>query len=199
MRMLNLCLSLLLALGLGVSSGCSKSGEASEPQPGASQGNEAPPAPATGTTPLTKLSDGQIAEILTTVDTGEIQQAKVALNKTSNADVRTFATQMVDEHTKAKEAGAQLVAQASLTPAESPISTNLRANSDKVIERLNAADAASFDQTYISAQVDQHAEVLKLIDDQLLPGASETPLRDHLTTARGLVQRHLEHAQRLKK
>jgi putative membrane protein len=192
-------LSLLgVVVGCVVTIGCSKDSSTSE-SPGASQGNEAPPVPATGTVPMTKLSDGQIAQIVATVDTGEIEQAQVALQKTNDTNVRAFATQMVDEHTAAKQAGAQLASQSSMTLAESPKATELQSKSQQMVEKLKQADATSFDKTYIDGQVEQHAAVLKMLDDQLLPAVTQPALRDHLNTARGMVQHHLEEARKLQK
>jgi putative membrane protein len=194
MRML--MVSFLVVGGLGVASGCSKG--ASEAEPGASQGNEAPPT-VTGTVPLTKLTDGQIAEILTTVDDGEIEQAQVALKRATDPEVRAFATQMVDQHTASKQAGAQLATQASLKLAPSPKAEELKVASSQALERLSRADANNFDVTYIDGQIEQHATVLKLVQDQLLSAVNEPALRDHLNKTRDLVQQHLDHARQIKK
>lgn len=194
MRVLKL--HLLVALALTASTACSKG--ASEPEPGASQGNEAPPVPATGTVPMTKLSDGQIAEILTTVDSGEIEQAQLALNKATDPEVRAFATHMVEQHTASKQAAAQLTSQ-TLRPAQSPKSKELQAAGVQTLERLNSADASNFDVSYIAAQIEQHADVLKLIEDQLLPAVNEPALRDYLGNARGMVQQHLDRARQIQK
>lgn len=197
MRMFRVCSLLLLACGIAAGSGCSK--DSSEPQPGASQGNEAPPAaPATGTVPQTKLTDGQITEILTTVDTSEIEQAQVALKKTNNPDVRAYATHLVEQHTTSKQAGAQLTSQ-TLRPAGSPKAVELQTKGTQMLEKLEAADAASFDSIYLQGQIQQHEEVLSMIDHQLLPAVNEPALRDHLTNARGVVQQHLEQARKLQK
>lgn len=196
MRTLKTCCFLVLLAGAVTSAGCSKDSK-SEMEPGASQGNEAPPA--TGTVPMNKLSDGQILEIVGTVDTAEIDQAQVALGKTNDPNVRAFATHMVDEHTRAKQEGSQLASQASLTRAPSPKAKELETKGTQTLETLKAADAATFDATYIQAQVDQHAEVLKMLDDQLIPAVTEPALREHLTTARGMVQRHLDQARQLQK
>ena len=197
MRMLKTCCRVVLSAGLMTAAGCSKDSGSGEMQPGASQGNEAPPA--TGTVPMNKLSDGQILSIVGRVDTAEIDQAQVALDKTNDPDIRTFATHMVDEHTAAKQAGAQLATQASLTRAPSPKALELESKATQTLAMLKAADSASFDPTYVRAQVDQHAEVLKLIDDQLLPAVMAPALRDYLTNARAMVQRHLEQARQLQK
>jgi len=189
-----LSLTLICAVA---ATGCSKN--ASTPEPGASQGSEAPPVPATGTVPMTKLSDGQIAEILSTVDSGEIEQAQVALQRATRPEVRDFATHMVDQHTASKQAGAQLASQSGLTPAPSPKAAELKAASEKMLQTLNAADASNFDITYVDGQIAQHATVLKMIEDQLTPAVNDSALRDQLSTARGMVQRHLDQARQLNK
>ena len=178
--------------------GCSKDASSSEP-PGASQGNEAPPVPAIGTVPVTKLSDDQIANIVVTIDTGEIEQAQIALYRTSDASVRAFATQMLEEHTKAKQAGVRLATDSTVGLAVSPKSRELQAQSQQVIARLNDADGSKFDKTYLDSQIEQHAEVLNLLNDQLIPAATLVALRNYLKDARRMVQRHLEHARELQK
>jgi len=194
MRVLNLSFAVLL--GVGGWSGCSKDG-AGEAQPGASQGSETPPVPLTGTVPMTKLTDGQIAQVLATVDSAEIEQGQLALSKSSNPGVRDYASHMVAQHTASKEAGARLASQNGLGLAESPKASELQSHGTQVLERLNTADAASFDSTYVQAQAEQHAEVLTMIDDQLQPAVNDAALREHLTKARAMVQDHLDKAKLL--
>jgi putative membrane protein len=189
--MLNVFTLAVVAIG-GVGA-CSKG--ATEPQPAASEGNEAPPVPATGTTPMTKLSDGQIAGILASVDDGEVEQARLAVTKATNPEVRTFANHMIEEHTKSKQDAAQL----GLTPAESPKAKELQQAGAKMLSQLNAADANNFDITYVDGQIEQHSEVLTLIKDQLLPAVNQPALREHLNKARSMVDQHLTHARQLKK
>jgi putative membrane protein len=197
MRALNV--SLVLMLGMGAWIGCSKDG-ANEPEPAASQGSEAPPIlPVTGTGPMTKLTDGQIAQILAAVDDTEIEQAEYALEKSSDAGVRGFATHMIEQHKAAKQTGASLASQGGLELAESPKAKELQAKGAQMFEQLKAADTNNFDITYLDGQVQQHAEVLALIKDQLQPAVSDPTLRDHLANARAMVSEHLDKAKQLKK
>jgi putative membrane protein len=178
-------------------SGCSKG--ADEPQPGATQGDEAPPVAATGTVPMTKLSDGQIAAILRTVDDGEIEQAQLALKKASNPEVKAFAQHMVEQHTMSKEAGERLESQTNIKAADSPKSQELKQAGALMLARLNEADSNNFDITYIDGQIQQHSDVLKLIKDQLLPAVNEPALRDFLNQARDMVEQHLDRARQIQK
>lgn len=195
MRALKMSLVLVLGVG-GVWSGCSKDG-ASEPRPAASQGNEEPPVPATGTVPLTKLSDGQIAQILAAVDTAEIEQAQLALKKATSEEVKGYANHMIQQHTASKETGARLASQNGLQLAESPKEKELKVKGTTTLEQLKAADDKNFDVTYLHAQIEQHAEVLNLITDQLQPAVSDAGLRDQLATERGMVSEHLDKAKLL--
>ena len=52
-------------------------------------------------------------------------------------------------------------------------------------------------QFALHAQIEQHAEVLNLIKDQLQPAVTDAGLRDQLATARGMVSEHLDKAKQL--
>lgn len=197
MRALNL--SWVLVLGVSVCSACAKDG-ANEPAPAASQGSEAPPVPATGSVPMTKLTDGQIAQILVAVDESEIEQAQLALEKATDPDVRGYASHMIEQHTASKDSSARLASQSGLQLAESPKAQELKVSGTKHLDELKAAaDAKSFDITYARGQAEQHAEVLTLIKDQLQPAVSDPTLRDHLANARAMVSEHLDKAKALQK
>jgi putative membrane protein len=106
---------------------------------------------------------------------------------------------MVEQHTAAKQAGAHVISRTGLMPSESPKSKELQAAGKQHLERLNAADDANFDITYLTGQIEQHATVLKLIEDQLLPAVNDPTLRDQLQNARGMVQQHLDQARQIQK
>jgi putative membrane protein len=179
-----------VALGLAASSGCSKGSSASE-SPGASQGSEATPAEAA------TLTDGQIANILATVDNGEIEQAQVALTKTSNPQVRDFANMMVNQHTTSKQQATQLSEQTKIIPSPSPQANKLQTNGAQLLEKFNAANPTDFDKLYIEAQIDQHKEVLELLNDKLIPAAKDPQLKQQLSATQNMVQHHIDQAEKI--
>jgi putative membrane protein len=193
---------LLIVLGLAALGGCSKD-EGSEAQPAAaSQGDESTPetpatAAAQGAT-TAALSDAQIAQILQTVDTGEIEQAQLALSRASSPAAKQYAQMMIDEHSMSKQEGMQLAAQSGMNPSPSATSNQLQMKASQLTEQLRNADAASFDQLYMQGQLRQHQEVLNMITDKLMPSASDPALRQQLTKTQALVQRHIDHAQDMK-
>jgi putative membrane protein len=177
-----------VALGLAVSTGCSKGSSASEP--GASQGGEATPAEAT-------MTDGQITQILANVDKGEIDQAQVALTKTANPQVRDFANMMIEQHTTSTKQATQLAEQTKIIPSPSPEANKLQTKGAQTLEKLNAADPSDFDKIYIEAQIDQHKEVLELLNDKLMPAAKDPALKQQLSATQNMVQHHIDQADKI--
>jgi putative membrane protein len=182
--------------------GCSKD-NTQNPEPAASQGQEATPSEPVSTTAVkpaevsSRPSDAQILAILDTVDTGEIQQAEVANTKATDPRIRQFAQHMIQQHTQSKQQGSQLAAQASLTPTQSDMSGQLETKAKQMLSSLQSANSASFDKTYIEGQVKQHQEVLNVIDEQLMPAAQHSAVTAQLKAAKDMVKMHLEHAQEL--
>jgi len=191
---------------LGFLPACSKDeaqSQSQSPAPGASVGDEAPPdqsavatQQSTGAMPNPAMigSDSQVAMIVSTVDSGEIEQAQLAQSRAKNARVQSFAQQMIQDHTSSKSKGGQLMQQAGLMPEASDTSRTLESQGMQTLQELKNADAASFDATYMRAQVKQHRDVLNMLTDQLIPVAKNSDLKSQLVTMRSLVQHHLEMA-----
>jgi putative membrane protein len=88
----------------------------------------------------------------------EVESSKVALGKTANADVKAFAQQMVDDHTKAGDELAALAQRKGVKVSADP-SIAQRAK----IKLMQAMDGASFDRRYASAfGVAAHEDTVKL-------------------------------------
>jgi putative membrane protein len=170
-----------------------------EQPPAASEGDEAPPSELSQTQVGAAPSDGQLLEILATVDSGEVAQAQLAISKATSTQVRDFANAMIDQHSRAKQQGTQLAAEANLTPAPSPTSRELQRKGDAMITELHATEAAQFDETYMQSQIKQHKEVLDMLDNQLLPSAGNASCREYIMTARSMVQHHLTQAQQVER
>jgi putative membrane protein len=171
--------------------GCSKGSDAQAAA--ASEGDEASPAEHA----MSSLTDGQMLKVLDTVDTGEIAQAELAKTKAQSPQVREFAAGMIEQHNRAKKQGAQLASQANMTPTPSALSSKLETKGQGTLTKLQGTEADEFDAAYMKAQVKQHQEVLNTLDEQLIPSASSTAMRNQLTAARTMVQHHLTQAEEL--
>jgi putative membrane protein len=144
-----------------------------------------------------RLTDAQIVKITDGVNAGEVEQAKLAKQRAKNPAVKKFASQMVTQHTTAKQQGATLAKQTKLTPQESAVSTELASKGAKTLEELKAADAASFDRVYMDSQVEQHQEVLGQLDTHLIPEATDPRLKAELQKTRTMVEAHLNSAKQI--
>jgi len=183
---------LSVAAFVAVATSCAKSFD--EPAPTASAGDEASPQEIQ----RTGLDEGQLLAVLASVDTGEIKQAQVALAKAASSQVRNFASDMIEQHTRAKQSGAAFATQNGLAQRSSPASQKLERDGGEVLDSLQRTDIREFDQVYVQTQLNQHAAVLDMLDTQLIPSAPTARIKQHLTAARTMVQQHLTHAQQLR-
>jgi len=162
------------------------------PREGARAGNaEAQPALA--------LSDGQILEVVHTANVGEIEQAKLALTKATDARVRGLARMMVQDHTQADKKAMVLAKKDNIERDTSPTNEVLQGDAEGGTRSLKAAPAGSFDLDYVNTQVHEHQAVLDTIDQKLIVSASNPDLKAYLAEVRAAVASHLQHAEDLQK
>ncbi len=80
-----------------------------------------------------------------------------------------------------------------MTPAVEKLQVEAAAN----LAGLVRLEGEAFAAAYVGLMAAEHAKVLALIDGQLLAGARDEGLKEHLQATRGAVARHLEEARRL--
>jgi putative membrane protein len=150
-----------------------------------------------GSNEAARLSDAQIGAIATAANNGEIQHGKLALDRAGLSRVRSFALEMINEHSEAQERATDILETLNIAPMPNRVSSRLEEEAQKVATMLKNTPSADFDLAYVQSQVTVHTEVLMLIDDRLLPSATAPALRTDLMTVRTMVARHLEEAQAL--
>ncbi|EPX56626.1 hypothetical protein D187_007968 [Cystobacter fuscus DSM 2262] len=149
---------------------------------------------------LPALSDEEIAQVVLTVNMGEIQQGELARQQATSPEVRRFAEQMVQEHTAVNQELQTRLQALRITPRENPLSQQLMAESNQILAILrSSADTGTFDLVYMDVQVSLHAKTLFLMDSVLQPQLRNAELRDFALAARSTVQRHLDTAVPLQK
>jgi putative membrane protein len=143
------------------------------------------------------VSDAQIAKIVKTANQGEVDAAKYARSKTSNAEVKDFANTMINAHEQNDQDERALLKKIRLNPADSTASENLEASAKTDMANLKRMKGADFDHAYIDGQVTMHQTVLNSLDNTLIPSAQNPDLKAMLQKTRGAVAEHLEHAKSL--
>lgn len=159
---------------------------------------EAPiPPPVEDTPAPVPLNDAQIAKVLDAVDSGEIEQAKIAQKKSKNPKVKKYAQLMVQQHTKSKQKSTQIAKKAKIKPEDNPVAAQVTGKATEQLETLKAADAATIDSIYLEGQAQQHQEMLQLVDAQLIPGATNDAMKSLLAELKTMLEHHATSAKEL--
>ncbi len=124
----------------------------------------------------------------------EIQTSQVALEKTTTADVRAFAQQMIDDHTKAKGELEVLLKSLNITEP----SAALEPAQIEQIKLMQANQNDAFDLIYINAQNNAHVEAVELFRNFSASG-SPPELRAWAAKTLPVLEQHLAHVQKLKR
>lgn len=123
----------------------------------------------------------------------EISASRIAAAQSANADVKTFAQQMVDDHGKVGAELKGLAEQKGVKVSDTPSATK------KVeIKMLSERKGASFDQHYADAiGVKAHQDTIKLFQKEVDKG-SDADVKAWASKTLPALQHHLEMAQALK-
>lgn len=121
----------------------------------------------------------------------EVQLSQLALQRASSEQIRSFAQQMVTDHTATNQELTQLAASKNIT-----LPTDTDAKHRAVAEKLGGMSGTDFDKAYMKQMVKDHEDAVKLFQKQSDRGtdadakafAAKTlpALQNHLQTARTL-------------
>jgi putative membrane protein len=143
------------------------------------------------------LSDPQIVAIADAANKGEVDEAKLAVKKAKDPQVKQFAQMMLTDHGDALNKTKQLSSQLNITPETTQTSTQLQTDSQNAISSLSGQSGADFDKAYIDLQVKDHQQVLNDLDTKLIPSAHNADLKKQLTDLRPKIAEHLQKAQQI--
>jgi putative membrane protein len=144
-----------------------------------------------------KPSDPQIVGVVSAADQIDIDLAKVALKKTKNDQVKQFAQQMIDDHTKLQKSVDDLAKKLNVKPEESDISKSLKTAAAEETKKLKGLRGKAFDKEYIDHEVAYHQQVIDAAGKVLIPNAQNAELKSALEGAAPLLQGHLDHAKQI--
>lgn len=123
----------------------------------------------------------------------EVQAARLALSKTSNAQVKKFAQMLVDDHTKAN---AQLEQIASAKGVKLPTEPSLMHKSK--LQLMKMADGKDFDERFTEDMgVDAHRETIEMFREEIANGR-DPQVKAFAQQALPKLESHLEMAQQLR-
>ncbi len=125
-------------------------------------------------------------------DQFEIQSSRVALERSRNGELRTYAQMLIDHHTRLTAATTAAARSAGITPPP----PNLEPHQRAMIEELQRVGAGDFDGLYVRQQIMGHQAALGVMRTYSMMG--DTPaLKQAAASALPVVQGHLADAERM--
>ncbi len=146
-----------------------------------------------------KLSDPEIASVAVTADQIDIDYAAIAKEKSQNADVLKFAETMAKDHQSVNDQAVALATKLGVTPQDNATTQSLLSGAATTKEMLNSKTGADFDKAYIDNEVAYHKAAIGVVENTLIPDATNAELKSLLQTALPLFKEHLAHAEMVQK
>lgn len=155
-------------------------------------------APATAPMPTESrsfASDAEIQAFLSTTNAFEIQDAELASERASSAEVREFANTIREDHQSLMQRLSDVTGSAQ--GSELPSGDQFVMAHENMVAQLQSMQGEDFDRAWLDAQVQMHERALQGIEDALNANPSEE-LRTVLTEAQTGMQAHLDRARQLR-
>jgi putative membrane protein len=144
-----------------------------------------------GTAPI---GDGAFVKKATVSDMYEIGAGHIAETKATSADVKTFASRMITDHTKSSDALKAILSKKGHTVAPPPLDAKHKA----MLNKLRGASAQDFDSLYAQQQIQAHQEAVMLFTSEQQSG-TDPDIKNFAAQTLPVIQQHLSMAQQLPK
>ena len=140
------------------------------------------------------LSDGESAEVLVTLNEGEIDIGQLAKRKATNKQVKDYAKMMVDQHKQNEKDTKRVARKQDLDFKKTDMSKSLEAQAEDSEKTLKKTAKDDFDRAYMDQQVTMHEKALDTVES-LIQSAQNAAYKAHLEKTRDAITVHLAHAK----
>jgi len=147
---------------------------------------------------LGPIRDANIAAMLMAYANTDISYSRLVPRRSTRADVKDFARQMLVDHTKVNRLVNDLLFQLDFGAEDNITSLHMRDESADTRNPMYDMSTAVFDSAYVESEANFQREFLALVDNVLIPRARSAELRALLTNMRPTVAAHLANAERLR-
>lgn len=120
-------------------------------------------------------------------DLFEIEAGKIAVQRAQKKEVKEFAQQMIDNHTRGATKFSAAVKQAGVKAPAATLDTEHL----NMLEALRTASTSAFDRTYVTQQVEAHEKALTLHRSYAASG-DKAPLKAAARETIPMVEHHLQ-------
>ena len=146
-----------------------------------------------------KLTDPEIANVAVVANQIDIDYAKLAMQKSKNAEILAFAKTMANDHKAVIDQAVALVKKLGVTPKDNSFGRQLQAGAKKTTTRLKVAKGKAFEKAYIDNEVAYHKAVISAVEGRLIPESQNAELRNLLQQVLPTLKAHLQHAEMVQK
>ncbi|MBC3419856.1 DUF4142 domain-containing protein [Pseudomonas wayambapalatensis] len=135
-------------------------------------------------------SSDDFVDAATEAGIAEVVTGNLALEKSKDAEIKTFAQQMVTGHTQANQKLGDIARKLDISVPDEAALT------DKVKKMILEWRDESFDKSYVNNQVDAHEKAVELFKKEA--ASSDKPeLKAFASETLPTLEKHLEHAKQL--
>jgi putative membrane protein len=122
----------------------------------------------------------------------EVESSKLALEKSQDSGIRSFAQQMVDDHTKANEQLETTLTNANLMVDQPSSPDKLDKKHQAMLDKLRKASGDQFNKMYVKMQQDAHDEAVKLFTSYSKKG-DNAEVKSFASETLPTLQEHRKH------
>lgn len=140
------------------------------------------------------LTDGQILQIVRTLNDGEIKQAEEALDEGESEAVKSVAEMIKMDHEAANDQMDELL-DGPMNLEDSDLNELLSEQSEETHELLQDLSGAEYDCSYLQQQIAQHEAAIQTSKSQLEPNAQDAGVKAFLTAMGPKLENHMQMAK----
>lgn len=140
------------------------------------------------------LSDGESAEVMVTLNEGEIDLAQLAKRKAVNKQVKDYAKMMVDQHKDNEKETKRIARKQDLDFKKTDMSKSFEARAEDMEKTLKKTSKDDFDRAYMEQQVSLHESALDTVNS-FIDSAQNAAYKAHLEKTRDAITVRLAHAK----
>ena len=139
-------------------------------------------------------TDGQILQVIRSLNNAEIDQAKHVIDESDNAEVKAVAQAIINDHDDSNEKINELL-DGPLDLDDSPLNEMVQEHAEQTGDMLAKLEGAMLDCQYLKMQVEQHEMALDTAKKDLLPDAKNADVKAFLTMSAPTLEAHMHHAE----
>jgi putative membrane protein len=144
-------------------------------------------------------SDAEVLAFVMAMNDSEVQMAEMAKKKADNAEVKSYAAMMLQQHTQGMAKVRTLQTKTKLELKDNELTTNMKNDAGQNMSMLRDKEDKDFDRLYIDSQVRMHKDALDVLDNRVIPAISNGEVKSTVSEMRRQVAHHLAKAEQIQR